>query len=132
MSEGIKLTINEDGKIQEYDDTYDVVIHCESEQEQNRVERLVLNAFKTRWIPCSERLPEDGDCRFYMCLLENHIEDAPMLCQFQQENGFGSYRDVYHPVSLGFVDTEFDTMEDIGYEKVMYWMKLPEPPFGGE
>lgn len=79
------------------------------------------------WIPCSERLPEDGDCRFYMCLVENHIEDFPMMCQFEEENGFGFYKDIYDPISLGFLDTEFDTMEELGYEKVMYWMPLPEP-----
>lgn len=79
------------------------------------------------WIPCSERLPEDGDCRFYMCLVENHIEDLPMMCQFEEENGFGFYKDIYDPISLGFLDTEFDTMEELGYEKVMYWMPLPEP-----
>jgi hypothetical protein len=79
-----------------------------------------------KWIPCSERLPEDGDCRFYMCLVENHIEDFPMMCQFEEENGFGFYKDIYDPISLGFLDTEFDTMEELGYEKVMYWMPLPE------
>lgn len=81
----------------------------------------------SKWIPCSERLPEDGDCRFYMCLVENHIEDFPMMCQFEEENGFGFYKDIYDPISLGFLDTEFDTMEELGYEKVMYWMPLPEP-----
>ena len=79
------------------------------------------------WIPCSERLPEDGDCRVYMCLVENHIEDFPIMCQFEEENGFGFYKDIYDPISLGFLDTEFDTMEELGYEKVMYWMPLPEP-----
>ena len=78
------------------------------------------------WIPCSERLPEDGDCRVYMCLVENHIEDFPIMCQFEEENGFGFYKDIYDPISLGFLDTEFDTMEELGYEKVMYWMPLPE------
>ena len=80
----------------------------------------------SKWIPCSERLPEDGDCRFYMCLVEKHIEDFPMMCQFEEENGFGFYKYIYDPISLGFLDTEFDTMEELGYEKVMYWMPLPE------
>ena len=79
------------------------------------------------WIPCSERLPEDGDCRVYMCLVENHIEDFPIMCQFEEENGFGFYKDIYDPISLEFLGTEFDTMEELGYEKVMYWMPLPEP-----
>ena len=31
------------------------------------------------WIPCSERLPDDRDNRFYMCAVENHEEDPPMF-----------------------------------------------------
>lgn len=46
--------INEDGTFSAYDDTYDVVIHCETEEEQKKViERLKA----TNWIPVSERLP---------------------------------------------------------------------------
>jgi intein/homing endonuclease len=49
--------INEDGTFSAYDDTYDVVIHCETEEEQKKViERLKA----TNWIPVSERLPEPG------------------------------------------------------------------------
>ena len=35
------------------------------------------------WIPCSERLPEDYDNRFYMCAVENHEEDPPIYCQYE-------------------------------------------------
>ena len=46
---------NEDGTFSTYDDTYDVVIHCETEEEQKKViERLE----STNWIPVSERLPK--------------------------------------------------------------------------
>lgn len=95
---------------------------------KRKVRELEKIADKQKWISVNERTPEDGDCRFYMCLVENHIEYVPMMCQFNEEVGFGFYEDIYDPVSLGFVDTEFDTMEDIGYEKVMYWQQLPEPP----
>ena len=80
------------------------------------------------WISCSERMPDDGDCRDYFVLVENHIEDAPMICQCNSEYGFGYYRDIYDPVTLGFVDTEFSTLDELGYEKALYWMQLPEPP----
>ena len=56
MSDGMTLVQNEDGSFSAYDDTYDVVIHCETEEEQKKViERLK----STNWIPVSERLPED-------------------------------------------------------------------------
>lgn len=79
-------------------------------------------------IAVEDSLPEDGDSRFYMCLVENHLEDPPMYCQYEEEYGFGFWKDIYDPVTLGFVDSEFDTMEELGYEKVLYWMPMIEPP----
>lgn len=38
-----------------------------------------------RWIPITEKLPNDNDDRFYMCTVENHEEDLPMFCQYQAE-----------------------------------------------
>lgn len=61
MSDGITFAQNEDGTFSAYDDTYDVVIHCETEEEQKKViERLE----STNWISVSERLPEEHDSIF--------------------------------------------------------------------
>ena len=79
------------------------------------------------WIPCSERLPDDRDNRFYMCTVENHEEDPPMFCQYEEEYGFGFWNDIYDEHTLGFVDSEFKTNEELGYEKVIAWQPLPEP-----
>ena len=81
-----------------------------------------------KWISVEDRLPDDGDSRFYMCLVENHLEDPPMSCQYEEERGFGFWNDIYDPVTLGFVDSEFQTMEELHYENVLYWMPLIEPP----
>lgn len=40
----------------------------------------------------------------------------------------GFWKDIYDPVTLGFLDSEFETMEELGYEKVLYWMPMIEPP----
>ena len=80
------------------------------------------------WIPVSERLPDGGDCRYYMCLLEDHLEDVPIFLQYNESVGFGFYTDIYDPVTLGFVDTEFSTVEELGYEEVLYWRELLNPP----
>ena len=37
MSDTMKLVQNEDGTFSAYDDTYDIVIHCESEEERKKV-----------------------------------------------------------------------------------------------
>lgn len=81
-----------------------------------------------KWIPVNEKLPEDNDRRFFMCLVENHLEDPPMFCQYEEEYGFGFWEDLYDPVTLGFLDSKFSTMEELGYEKVLYWMPLIELP----
>lgn len=82
---------------------------------------------KYQWISCNERFPKDGDNRFYMCVVENHEEDPPMFCQYEEEYGFGFWHDIYNEYTLGFVDTEFKTNEELGYEKVIAWMPLPDP-----
>lgn len=88
-----------------------------------------IHALKeTQWIPCSERMPDDDDFRDYLVLVENHIEEAPMICQCDLEYGFGYYKDIYDPVTLGYVDSEFSALDELGYEKAMYWMQMPEPP----
>ncbi|MGN0398866.1 MAG: DUF551 domain-containing protein [Blautia sp.] len=79
------------------------------------------------WIPCSQRMPEDGDNRFYMCIVENHEEEPPMFCQYEEGYGFGFWNDIYDEHTLGFVDSEFKTNEELGYEKVIAWQPLPEP-----
>ena len=79
------------------------------------------------WIPVEEELPKDCDNRFYMCIVENHEEDLPMFCQYDEEYGFGFWHDIYDEHTLGFVDSEFKTNEELGYEEVIAWQPLPQP-----
>lgn len=37
MSDEMTLIQNKDGTFSAYDDTYDIVIHCESEEEQKKI-----------------------------------------------------------------------------------------------
>ena len=58
MSDGIMLTIGDDGEATLYDDTYDITIHCESKEEQDEVRKALENI--PHWIPVTERLPEES------------------------------------------------------------------------
>lgn len=41
MSDTMQLIQNEDGTFSEYDDTYDITIHCGTEEEQKKVIELL-------------------------------------------------------------------------------------------
>lgn len=75
-----------------------------------------------KWIPCSERLPEESgeyliwyDCGEDMegCCFENF--DAGV-------GAFGRWCDEYDAYTLGFLDSEF-----IYFDEAVAWMPLPEP-----
>ena len=59
MMDELKLIFGEDGKAYLYDDTYDITIHCESQEEQDEVKRVWQNV--PHWIPVTERLPKEKD-----------------------------------------------------------------------
>lgn len=56
MADEMMLMLNDDGVAHIYDETYDIVIHCESAEKQKEVEKRLMGM---DWIPCSERLPEE-------------------------------------------------------------------------
>lgn len=120
-------------KLRDYEDTgcspddMEQVNNFEQGQAGKLLKRLNEEERKYRWIPVEERTPEDGDSRFYMCIMENHEEDLPMFCQYDEGLGFGFWTDIYDKETLGFIDSEFATNEELGYEKVIAWRPLPEP-----
>ena len=48
MTDGIQLIIREDGVAEQYDDTYDLTIHCTSEDEQKEVLKIMNQAAELR------------------------------------------------------------------------------------
>ncbi len=78
------------------------------------------------WIPCSERLPDDSGA--YLArpsddMLEDYSDfDEVMIIPYDADcESFGWWSDRYDPVSLGYVDSDFDEIE------VLAWMPLPKP-----
>ncbi len=99
MADSINLIFDEDGVARAYDDTWDITIHCESKEEQDKVWAML----NRRWIPCRDRLPED---------------DVKVLCQTMTKKGLASFVIGYH-YSNGWA---------CGMNSnVIAWMPLPEP-----
>ena len=78
MSKDLMIYFDDDGVARAYDDTYDITIHCESEEEMQRAVE-VINSRK--WIPCSERLPNKAD----------HTDDMVLVCYRNGSVRFNTY-----------------------------------------
>ena len=83
------------------------------------------------WIPCSERLPEhSGD--YLVCPSDSVLEDYSdfsdvMIMPYDADcEAFGWWVERYHPISLGYLDSDFNEFE------VLAWMPLPEPWKGAD
>lgn len=121
MSKDLMIYFDEDGVAREYDDTYDITIHCESQEEK----RKAIEFIKARkWIPCSERLPE---------------EDTEVLISYRYKEGEGDTDHVNIDITsygtICFGGREIHTLKEwrqpfdyfhANYE-VIAWMPLPEP-----
>lgn len=78
------------------------------------------------WIPCSDRLPEDsGDylVRPSDGVLEDYSDFSKiMIMPYDADcEAFGWWVERYHPISLGYLDSDFNEFE------VLAWMPLPKP-----
>lgn len=84
MSEEMKLVQNDAGKWEAYDDTYDITIHCESEEEQEKALSMLKNI---QWIPITERTPEDES---YVLV---SFENATMvdIARYEEDNEGGRF-----------------------------------------
>ena len=114
MSGGIMLQINDNGKASLYDDTYDITIHCETEEDQKRaIEKL--NSM--RWIPVEEKLPdtdEDGYSKKLLVSFSNASD--PEIGEYREHDEKGT----------GFYCGDMpETFSEYGLE-VNAWMPLPK------
>ena len=111
VTDGVLLYLNGDGVADIYDDTYDITIHCETKEEQERVEEILKNA--RRWIPVEERLPENGE---YVLVSFRNIPLTDIA-------SFGTDADGNAAFCIGNSEESYS-----GYGLfVNAWMPLPEP-----
>ena len=108
---GIKFFINKDGVADVYDDTYDIVIHCESEEDQKDAKEALKEI--RRWIPVTEKLPEPET--YILVSFDNFT--LPDIATYRvDDDGSGAFYpgdEDYTYISVGFY--------------VNAWMPLPKP-----
>lgn len=104
----ILCTVDKDGVLTPYDDTYDVVIHCSNKEDQEQTVKLIKDS---NWIPVSERLPEMPE--------ENPILDNKPLEIYIVDIG------EHYPFRAFWNGKNFTDGWNI--LKVIAWKPLPEP-----
>lgn len=108
MSDGMKLIMSKNGTFKEYDDTYDIVIHCESKEEHDRI----IEKFNTMsWIP-ADHSPKSEE--YVLLSFENF--STPLVGMYREDSDGGAYY-------VGD-DEESCISHDI---VVNAWMPLPAP-----
>ena len=109
-SDSMNIYFNKDGLADMYDDTYDIVIHCESAEDQEDA-RLALKNVRS-WVPISERLPDPDE----QVLLSFENCTFPMIGRYTvDDEDSGTFR-------VGDMDDSF--VENGLF--VNAWMPLPE------
>lgn len=104
MSDEMILIKNEDGTFSTCNDAYDIVVHCETKEEQKKV----IECLKAiNWIPASERLPEASGTYQVTCI-DGRI-----------------YRSTYAKFQCKLKRWELTGARS--YWKVIAWMPLPKP-----
>ena len=131
MKDGIQLLIGDDGKATLYDDTYDIIIHCESEEEQAAV---IAKLKSMDWIPCSERLPSKEERKEW---IDKNLGGVGYLypCLVTRYSSINPDRTKNNPyVAKHYYDGEdfVNNGEEVCSEYIVAWMPLPEPYKGGE
>ena len=83
----ITIILNENGVAEVYDDTYDVTVHCESEEEQERVVGI-LERYQG-WIPVedTEHTPEDES--YVLVSFSNFF--LPDIARYEENDEGGTY-----------------------------------------
>ena len=77
-----------------------------------------------KWIPVTERLPDKNGAYLVWILWPYEEEPWYSIVNYDADvEAFGEWEEHYHPISLGYLDSEF-----VEIKNVIAWMPLPEPP----
>ena len=85
MKDEIRLICGEDGKWKEYNDEFDITIHCETENDRDEAIRLLKRAERFGWRDVHKEMPEwDPDPLAEDCTIEVFVftSDDELLTAF--------------------------------------------------
>jgi len=111
----ILCTVDKDGVLSLYDDTYDVVIHCSNKEDQEQTVKFIEDS---NWVPVEERLPETDD---YILISFDNTSIIDIGRYEKDEDGGGAF----------YPGDEDKSYSSIGIF-VNAWKPLPEPYKEGE
>ena len=93
-------------------------------EEVNEACRMSMEALeRTRWIPCSERLPEKSGV-YLVAYIATGTVDRLRFCT-QYGTGLRSKKNVWVGVIYPYTS---NMGVEVIYDNVTHWMPLPEPP----
>ena len=106
MSKDMMIYFDDGREPMAYDDTYDILIHCDSEEAR---QKTIEHITSMQWIPVAERLPDMWDERYLVSLAWGGI-------------GVMEYK------STGFHN--YGSFTPVPIESILAWMPLPESSWG--
>lgn len=125
MTDGIMLTIRADGTAELYEDTYDITIHCESKEEQEKAIQKLNRLNDLSWHPVMDGdgamppVDEDGESEYILLSFSNI--PAALIGEYREDEEGGAF---YFP-------GDDKPLTKMGLF-VNAWMKLPERWEDGE
>ena len=128
MSDGMLLQLSDDGKAEVYDDTYDIIIHCKSKEEQDAAREFLKHANDSEhWIPVDKDMPVEYDSVFARFHGTDKWRDgmwlkssAKVLVTVEFEDGTRLTE------TAKTIDGKWVTENHIRKRKVIAWKKMPK------
>lgn len=98
----------------------------------NVVSWLFSKQQKYRWHDLRDNPNDLPDANYpsntwFEVVQKDNEEELPRAAmQYDDVLGFGFYHDIFDPVSLGYVDTDFTTIKEEGLAEVVAWREIEE------
>lgn len=98
----------------------------------NVVSWLFNKQQKYRWHDLRDNPNDLPDANYpsntwFEAVQKDNEEELPRAAmQYDDVLGFGFYHDIFDPVSLGYVDTDFTTIKEEGLAEVVAWREIEE------